>query len=768
MGSDKKRKHSKEDKEVDAGIGSKHDILTEHNSDSPSKKQKKDKKDKKESKEKKEKKEKKESQDKKEKKEKKDKKDKQEKKDKKESKDKEQAEKKESKDKKENNESKDKEKKEKKEKKDKKDKKASKDDVKDTKGEIKATASSSESSSAPSLDDLALQSMDMDVDDTPVIAKAAPKDKAPKQEVTKEKKVVEIKASVSNSASGSGAENTPKVDENGLTRMERQKLKKEAFLAKKAQNKEPSLTIKEPHGTIQLTNLRDLVVHVLTETPAMSWLEVKNKASIEKVVMIYIAGLDPQMFHINLKNTEHVQNPFAWIEKATSGPVTEFERLKQYFDKVNVVKATGDQQRIHSPTNTLLSVPLSNSEKQKRDLEKLKNRNAKLKKPEDYMLKLQELKENSFPLPTYMDASVPPLEPGWIETPKIAKTTLAPLPKTMVAMDCEMCRTEAGQELTRVTLIDSNGKTILDELVMPENPILDYLTQYSGMTAVRLEGVTTRLADVQKRVQQLVNYHTILVGHSLENDMAVLKLAHPFIIDTSITYHHTRGPPYRPGLKWLSQKWLNRQIQVNSARGHDSAEDALVCMDLMKLKLTKPPGFGEYSPDNESLFSRLNRFMKPRTSALIDADAFAGQNAQTTIRTQTDAEVVAAVPEAVKNHNFVWARLRDLEINHGKAPPLELAEGQLVDTGRASKISSADKVQATTTEIREGVRSIDESIAAIIDSVPARTAVIVTSGQALALGEIPIKDRFLEKDVKLLEDTVEEAKHGVFFLMVKQ
>lgn len=59
---------------------------------------------------------------------------------------------------------------------------------------------------------------------------------------------------------------------------------------------------------------------------------------------------------------------------------------------------------------------------------------------------------------------------------------------------------------------------------MPENPILDYLTQYSGMTAVRLEGVTTRLADVQKRVQNLINYNTILVGHSLENDMAVLKV----------------------------------------------------------------------------------------------------------------------------------------------------------------------------------------------------------------------------------------------------
>lgn len=209
----------------------------------------------------------------------------------------------------------------------------------------------------------------------------------------------------------------------------------------------------------------------------------------------------------------------------------------------------------------------------------------------------------------------------------------------------------------------------------------------------------------------------------------------------------------------------------------------------MKLKLTKHSGFGEYSPDNESLFSRLARFMKPRSSALIDADAFAGQNAQTTVRTSCDAEVVAAVPEAVKNHNFVWARLRDLEINHGKVPPLELAEGQLADTGRASKISSADKVQATTTEIREGVRSIDESLAKIIECLPERTALIVTSGQgdhrdvskmqnkqrdflalqkALPMSEIPIKDRFLEKDVKLLEDTVDEAKHGVFFMMIKQ
>lgn len=75
-----------------------------------------------------------------------------------------------------------------------------------------------------------------------------------------------------------------------------------------------------------------------------------------------------------------------------------------------------------------------------------------------------------------------------------------------------------------MSLIDHNGENIYDELVMPDKPILDYLTQYSGMTAERLEGVTTKLKDVQKKLQQIIDHNTILIGHSLENDMNVLKV----------------------------------------------------------------------------------------------------------------------------------------------------------------------------------------------------------------------------------------------------
>lgn len=268
-----------------------------------------------------------------------------------------------------------------------------------------------------------------------------------------------------------------------------------------------------------------------------------------------------------------------------------------------------------------------------------------------------------------------------------------------------------------------------------------------------------------------------------------MQLAHPFIIDTSLIYHHTRGPPYRPGLKWLAQKWLQRQIQANIERGHDSAEDALACMDLIKLKLTKPVGFGEYEQDQESLFSRLQRFNNPKTSVLIDSDAFAGQSATTTIRTHSDEEVVAAVPEAIKNHNFVWARLRDIEINHGKVPVIELAEGQVADKGRLSKVSSGDKVQASEEEIRQGLRSVDKSIEQIVNSLPPRTAVIVTSGQGdhrevsrlqqrqkkfmelyktKNLSDIPKEEHFLEADENLLAKAVDVAKSGVCFLKIKQ
>ncbi|KAG9067235.1 hypothetical protein KI688_012017 [Linnemannia hyalina] len=576
-----------------------------------------------------------------------------------------------------------------------------------------------------------------------------------------------------------------------MTKEERRKLKKEkkkqAGLAKLDGGRPSILLSRNYNMKLKLKDLRDLVVYLLTETKTLPWMMVKNKFNIQKVVLLYVGGLDPSFFGIDYKD-EDATAPVAWASTATEGPITEMRNLKRFFDVVSPMKAGGEKNKIYSPVNQILNIPLSNTEKIKREAARAKARVPDLKR-DGYMLTPQEMQELEFPLPSYMTGGVSELKENWIETDQLANS-VSPDQRKLIAMDCEMCLTEHGSELTRITLIGEDGKVIYDELVLPTNPITDYLTKYSGMTAERLSGVTTRLADVQKRLKELIDYDTILVGHSLENDMKVLKFAHPFIIDTARVYHHTRGPPSRPSLKWLAYRWLERRIQNGGDNGHDSIEDALTCLDLIKLKIKNGQGFGEYYNDQESVFSRIKRYTKPRTSAAIDDESFVNcQDATTYIKTTSDAEVVAALPKAMRDHHFVWARLRDLEINYGKpGPDVSIASGHHPDQGRAAFLSYENRVDATEEEIREAARSVDKSLAAIVEAMPPNTAFLVTSGQgdprgmfkyqelqkryqalynSVSISEIAKEDRFDDETQAALELGVEQAKNGVCFFMVR-
>lgn len=110
----------------------------------------------------------------------------------------------------------------------------------------------------------------------------------------------------------------------------------------------------------------------------------------------------------------------------------------------------------------------------------------------------------------------------WIQTPQCAADSRI----KCYAMDCEMVRTEVGSELARITIVDRKAAVVYDTFVKPSAPVTDYATQWSGITPKNLEGVTTTLADVQKKLASLVDYKTILIGHSLENDLRAVKLAH--------------------------------------------------------------------------------------------------------------------------------------------------------------------------------------------------------------------------------------------------
>lgn len=76
-------------------------------------------------------------------------------------------------------------------------------------------------------------------------------------------------------------------------------------------------------------------------------------------------------------------------------------------------------------------------------------------------------------------------------------------------------------------------------MVKPDNEIVDYLTQYSGITKGMLENVTIKLENVQRDLQKLLPVDAILVGQSLNSDLHALKMMHPYIIDTSVIFNVT-------------------------------------------------------------------------------------------------------------------------------------------------------------------------------------------------------------------------------------
>lgn len=212
--------------------------------------------------------------------------------------------------------------------------------------------------------------------------------------------------------------------------------------------------------------------------------------------------------------------------------------------------------------------------------------------------------------------------------------------------------------------------------------------RFSGISAVKLDPVTTTLKDIQERLLKLLTPQTIILGHSVNSDLSALKMTHPFIIDTSILYPHPRGHPLKSSLKWLAQKYLSREIQKgHGTLGHDSVEDARACLDLVKMKCEKGPQWGTSEATNEPIFKRLKRASKlpvngiesGKTGAIIDhgsPERNFGTMADYCIGGADDKGIVEGVRRAVLGDedgsyipgggvDFTWARLRDLESVRG-------------------------------------------------------------------------------------------------------
>lgn len=155
----------------------------------------------------------------------------------------------------------------------------------------------------------------------------------------------------------------------------------------------------------------------------------------------------------------------------------------------------------------------------------------------------------------------------------------------IIAIDCEMVGVgpEKKSALARCSMVNYDGSVIYDTFVKPKDKITDYRTQWSGIrSSDMINAIPFRKA---KRQARKLLKGRILVGHSLQSDLSVLKLKHPpySIRDTSkfIPLRTLAGlsPGATPSLKALTRNILHTDIQTSE---HCSIEDARASLSLYK------------------------------------------------------------------------------------------------------------------------------------------------------------------------------------------
>jgi PAB-dependent poly(A)-specific ribonuclease subunit 2 len=167
----------------------------------------------------------------------------------------------------------------------------------------------------------------------------------------------------------------------------------------------------------------------------------------------------------------------------------------------------------------------------------------------------------------------------------------------VAVQEAETTVAEGGQKIVlrdtrhtlgRISVFDCVAQEVLiDDHVLPREPVVDYLTRFSGIIAddlnpskARHRIISTRSAYLQLRY--LLEKGCIFVGHGLKQDFATVNLAVPptNILDTVEIFH-------QPGMRYISLRFLANYVLGRDMQQdvHDSVEDARAACELYQKAL---------------------------------------------------------------------------------------------------------------------------------------------------------------------------------------
>ncbi|OBA22628.1 hypothetical protein METBIDRAFT_11441 [Metschnikowia bicuspidata var. bicuspidata NRRL YB-4993] len=518
----------------------------------------------------------------------------------------------------------------------------------------------------------------------------------------------------------------------------------------KRTNEPLSLLWSEQLGrAITLNNLRFFMLDVflakgLCNTPCF---QLSAPWKLKNIVFAFVPELRISDFSVAAVPASLKGPPALWALDKTPGSNESLPFLASLF---KYVLPTTLPESMPSPNNVLLLVPLSKNAKKKRAAEMSQVKLVLY----DLLLTKQEMQSNKYPIHTLLDPSPEnALGDGWVQTREFEHEG-----SHTFALDCEFCQAESGMVLTRISIVNFQNEVVYDQLVKPDEQIVDYVTKYSGITENMLAGETTTLKDVQEKVLSLVSSSDILIGHSLNSDLEVMKIRHPNIIDTAILFEHHRGYPFKHALKYLAETHLARSIQKGEqdGTGHSSVEDLRACLDLVKLKLIEGPDFGKvlgtslfrsaYDTNPKFQSSLVDYLMNEYDCLLKDMKE---PNLARTVVTNDDEAVDTAIKNlATKPLHLLW--LRELQFNCARKNLPPNYSGRIVDeAGKAER-----KAPTVSTEDRSSLlKALDKRLERLYNELPTDSLLIINTG-----GGDPTKMNYLNYVKRLFQRQLKAGK----------
>lgn len=161
-----------------------------------------------------------------------------------------------------------------------------------------------------------------------------------------------------------------------------------------------------------------------------------------------------------------------------------------------------------------------------------------------------------------------------------------------IAIDCEMCETRDpvtgandAKALCRISVVNAvkPDEVLLDTLVKPAWPVVDYRTRINGIEAEHLETVQFTLRHAQAFMMALCSEETVITGHAVHNDLVALKMEHHCNADSAFLFNVKDEPGATPSLKDLAMAVMGKAMPDT----HDSVNDARTALLCLKDYLDK-------------------------------------------------------------------------------------------------------------------------------------------------------------------------------------